>query len=97
MIDPAENQKNLVKYMTNPKAFTLRKWFYDLLQMNYSTHDAIIERVSTSLATDKDLEDFGKLIGQVFETGYRKALSDYAKQMEDLGLKVQFYTPETTN
>lgn len=81
--------------MANPKAFTLKKWFYELLKLNYSAHDPIIERVSSSLVTDRDLEDFGKLIGQVYETGYRKAVDDYRKQFEDMGLKIQIVTPES--
>jgi hypothetical protein len=88
-------QNNMMKYMANPKAFTLKKWFYDLLKLNYSNHDQIIERVSTSLVTEKDVEDFGKLIGQVYEIGYRKAVDDYRKQLEDMGLKIQIVVPET--
>jgi hypothetical protein len=65
-----EGPNNLIRYMSNPRAFTLRKWFYELLKINYASHDTIIERVSSSLVTERDLEDFGKLIGQVYETGY---------------------------
>jgi hypothetical protein len=85
--------------MSNPRAFTLRKWFYELLKINYASHDTIIERVSSSLVTERDIEDFGKLIGQVYETGYRKAVDDYRKQIEDMGLKVSVVAPtppETT-
>lgn len=75
--------------MSNPKAFTLKKWFYDLLGISYSSHDQIIERVATSLATDKDVEDFGKLVGQVYQCGYKKAVEDYQSQLEELGLKIK--------
>ena len=81
--------------MSNPKAFTLKKWFYDLLKLNYMAHDAIIERVATSLTTEKDLEDFGKLVGQVYEIGYRKAVEDYREQFEKLGLKVTIVAPQS--
>ncbi len=79
--------------MSNPKAFTLKKWFYDLLKINYASHDTIIERISTSLTTDKDLEDFGKLIGQVYDSAYRKAVDDYREQVEKLGLKITIVNP----
>jgi hypothetical protein len=92
-----KEEGNLIKYMSNPRAFTLRKWFYDLLKLNYIEHDAIIERVGTSLATQKDLEDFGKLIGQVYDIGYRKAVEDYRKEIEKLGLKVQVVAPDSAN
>lgn len=92
-----KEEGNLIKYMSNPRAFTLRKWFYDLLKVNYVDHDPIIERVGTSLTTQKDLEDFGKLIGQVYDTGYRKAVEDYKKEIEKLGLKVQVVVPDSVN
>jgi hypothetical protein len=88
-------QTNFIRYMSNPKAFTLKKWFYDLLKLNYMAHDAIIERVATSLTTEKDLEDFGKLVGQVYEIGYRKAVEDYREQFEKLGLKVTIVAPQS--
>jgi hypothetical protein len=91
------NASNFVKYASNPKAFTLKKWFYDLLKMNYSSHDAIIERVATSLTTDKDLEDFGKLVGQIFEMGFRKAIDEYAKEAEKMGLKVTIVAPQVAS
>lgn len=80
--------------MANPKAFTIKKWFYELLKLNYASHDQIIERVSSTLVTEKDLEDFSKLVGQIYEAGYRKAVDDYRKQFEDMGLKVQIVAPE---
>lgn len=91
----AENpsSSNFIKYVSNPKAFTLKKWFYELLKLNYASHDTIIERVSTSLTTDKDLEDFGKLIGQIYEMGFRKAIEEYAKEAEKIGLKVSIVPP----
>lgn len=85
---------NFIRYMSNPRSFTLKKWFYDLLKLDYVAHDIIIERVSTALTTEKDLEDFGKLIGQVYETGYRKAVDDYRSQIENMGLKVNMVVPD---
>lgn len=89
-----QKENNFIRYMSNPRAFTLRKWFYELLKIDYMAHDTIIERVSTSLVTEKDIEDFGKLIGQIYEKGYRKAVDDYRKQIEDMGLKVSIVAPE---
>lgn len=97
MEEKQNGQSNLMRYMSNPRAFTLKKWFYELLHINYATHDSIIERVSTSLVTEKDLDEFGKLIGQVYETGYRKAVDDCRKQFEDMGLKVQVVPPQSNS
>ena len=83
-----------MKYMVNPHGFTLRKWFYDLLGIDYNQHDPIVERVAASLTTAKDLEDFGKLIGQVYYAGFMKAFEEYRKQAEQFGLNVTLSPPE---
>lgn len=95
MEEKKEGGSSLVRYMSNPRAFTLRKWFYDLLKVAYIHHDPIIERVSTALTTEKDLEDFGKLIGQVYEIGYKKAVDDYRAQIEAMGLKIHIVAPDS--
>jgi energy-converting hydrogenase A subunit M len=84
----AKNQNNLLRYAMNPKAFTLRKWLSELLKEQYTPHDDVIERIATSLATDKDLEDFGKFIMKIYECAYLRAVKDYKEQAEKLGLKV---------
>lgn len=81
-------KSNFVRYMSNPKAFTLKKWFVELLQEEYPPHDNIIERVSTSLITEQDLKEFGKLVTTVYERAYKKAVSDYREQAEALGVKI---------
>lgn len=93
-MDEKQNGSNFVKYMSNPRAFTLKKWFYDMLKLDYAAHDTIIERISSSLTTQKDVEDFGKLIGQVYETAYKKAVEDYKAEAEKLGLKVSVVAPK---
>ena len=87
---------NFSQYLANPRSFTMRKWLYDLLGLDYASHDAIVERVAASLTTQRDLEDFGKLIGQVFEKGYRKAVEDYGKEAAKLGLKVMVVPPQSS-
>ena len=97
MQEEKENSNNLMRYMSNPRAFTIRKWFYELLKVKYASHDEIIERVSSVLITEKDVENFGKLIGQVYEIGYVKAVDDYRKQIEEMGLKVSIVTPSPSS
>lgn len=81
-------QSDYLKYMSNPKSFTVKKWILDLLKEDFPKHEEIVERISTSLLTDKDVEDFGKLISKVYETAYRKCVDDYKKEFEKLGVKI---------
>lgn len=74
--------------MSNPRVYTLKKWFIELLGNDYVPHDDAIERMASSLATDKDMKEFGRLITSVYEKGYRKAVEDYRGQIEKLGIKI---------
>lgn len=89
-----ESKSNIVKYMANPRCYTLKKWFSELLKAEYIQHDEVIERVSTSLLTDKDVEKFGKLIMNVYETAYKKAVEDYRGEFEKMGVKVTIGTQQ---
>jgi hypothetical protein len=79
---------NMTEYMQNPKGFAIRKWLADLLKNDYDAHDQVVERISASLVTQKDLEEFGKLIGCVYSAGFMKAFTDYKSQLEKLGLNI---------
>mgnify|MGYP004076159439 CR=1 FL=1 len=83
-----------MKYMANPRAFTLKKWFAGILQNKMPAHDQIIERVSTSLVTDGDLKAFGELMGALYEVGYMKAVNDYKKELQRLGIKTKISSEE---
>lgn len=66
----------------------------EILKEEYPPHDMIVERISTALTTDKDVEDFGKLVMQVYHKAYNRAVSDYREQAEKMGLKVVVSTTE---
>ena len=83
-----EAKDRFVNYMTNPRAFTLKRWLFELLKDKYPPHDKTAERIATSLQTDSDIEDFGKMAAEIFECGYRKAVTDYKVEAEKLGIKV---------
>lgn len=79
---------NNLSYLSNPKLHTLNKWFTDLLGNRYDGNEEIVERIAASLVTNKDLENFTKLLTAVYQLGYQKALQDNQKQLEALGYKV---------
>ena len=80
---------NMLRYASNPRGFALKRWFAQILADKYSPHDNIVERVGMALVTENDLKDFGKLLGQVYEAGYMKAINDYKHQVEKMGIKVK--------
>lgn len=87
---------NIRNYAANPRSFTLKKWFHELLKEKYIPHDHIVDRVAPSLVTEKDMEDFGKLIVEVYEKGYLKAVEDYREQFEKMGVKINIVAERPT-
>ena len=91
-METEQRRSNFINYMSNPRSFTLKKWFAELLKEDYSPHDQIIERMSTSITTEKDLKDLGKLIMKLYEKAYLKAVDDYKEQAENMGIKISVIT-----
>ena len=81
-------QSNFIKYMSNPRSFTLKRWFVELLKEDYLSHDTIVERVASALTTEQDVKDFGNLVTAIYDKAYRKAVEDYRSQAEQMGLKI---------
>lgn len=79
---------NLSEKILNPRKYAIRKWLSDIMGNRYVPHDPIVERVSASLTTNKDGEDFGKFVMAVYEAGYAKCLNDYKEKLEAMGIKV---------
>lgn len=74
--------------MSNPQLGVLKKYMFEMLKERYPKHQLIIERVASSLVTPSDLEDFGKMIVDIYELGFLKAVNDYKSQVEKAGMKI---------
>lgn len=83
-----KKRESFMKYVSNPRAFTLKKWLIEMLKEDYVSHDDIVDRVSTVLVTDTDLKELGALLSQIYDKAYRNAINDYKAEAEKLGIKV---------
>jgi hypothetical protein len=72
----------------NLKGQALKKWMSELLKERYKNHELIIERVSHSITTDKDIQDFARVVVDLYEMGYLKCLNDYKGKLQELGIGV---------
>lgn len=79
---------NWFDFVRNPNEIYIKKYMFDILQGRYSQHEKIIEQLSKSITNKEELEQFGKLIADVYECGFLKAFNDYKKQIEKLGFKI---------
>lgn len=78
-----------MKYASNPKGFTLKRWLIELLEARYTPFDDLVERLGAALVTDRDLQGFGQLIMTVYECGYLRAMNQCKKQLDEMGVKVK--------
>ena len=93
-----KNQKNnFLNYASNPKAFTVKRWLYQILENKYHKYESIAERISTSLVTERYLEEFGKLIIDLYEKGFLNATGQYKEQLEGLGIKTKIISEDKVN
>lgn len=66
----------------------LLKYAEQLLGERYPKYSSTILRASTMLVTNEDATAFAKMMVELYELGYLKAVNDYKGQMEAHGLKV---------
>lgn len=74
--------------ITNTRLFVIRKWLFELVKEKFANHEEIAERISQAVATDRDLQAFGKLIGDIYEAGFMKAINDYREEFRRMGLDI---------
>lgn len=80
-------------YFSNPKGHILKKAMFEVLQERYSQNEQIIERLGVSLMTESDLKSFMKLVTDIYESAYIKAVNDQKEQLQKLGLIANVVSP----
>lgn len=55
---------------------------FEVLQERYADNQNIIHRISHYLVTESDIREFTKLVADLYESAYGRALRDYHTQLE---------------
>jgi hypothetical protein len=79
---------NWFDFLRNPNEIYIKKYMFDILQSRYVKHEKFLEALSKFITTKEELENFGKLVADIYESGFLKAFNDYKNQIEKLGLKI---------
>ena len=66
---------------------------FEILKERYAPHDTILERVSNSLTTEQDFNQFYKLVTDIYEAAYFKAVVDHQEQLKKVGLTARVVKP----
>jgi hypothetical protein len=84
---------NLIEMMGNPRSQQIKKVMYEILKERYGNNEQIIERISTCLTTDYDMQSFFKIVTDIYEKAYMKAVNDHKDQLKKLGLSARIVDP----
>lgn len=82
-------------YLSNAKGHYVKKSMFEVLQERYMQNEQIIDRLSVSLMTENDVKQFLKLVTDVYETAYMKAVNDHKEQLQKLGLVAKVVPQKT--
>lgn len=84
-----------VNFFSNPRGQFLKKTIFEVLKERYHRNENIVERLSVVLQTESDLNEFIKLVADIYETGYTKSINDHKEQLEKLGISVKIVADTT--
>lgn len=84
-----DSSSGWMNFLSNPKSHYIKKSMFEILQDRYAKHEAMLERIAHSLATEKELRDFLAMAIDIYEIGFMKAVEDQKEQLEKLGLGVK--------
>jgi hypothetical protein len=74
-------------FMQKAKANSLKRHLAVMIGARYQEHEEIVERISTMLVTDADLQKFANLLGNIYSTAYDKCVNDHRKELHRLGIR----------
>jgi hypothetical protein len=77
--------------MINKYQYGLRKYMQEFLLDKYSGNQDVIERIGHNLITEKDFKDFMKLVVDVYEIAYIKAINECK---DKFGIKAEITLPK---
>lgn len=86
-----------VDYFSNVRGHYIKKVLFDVLKERYANNEQIIERLGVTLMTERDIQDFMKLIGDVYELAYMKAVDDHREQLQKAGFVAKIVKPNQKN
>lgn len=78
----------------NPQSNAIKKHIFELIKERYSRNEKFIERMATGITTKEDYESLGRLITDLYEAGFIRAVEQYKEQFAKLGMKVSIVPEE---
>lgn len=74
--------------LTNPYKSSIVKYAQELLGTKFPKYQAVLIRAAANMVTNEDATNFSRMMVDLYEAGFMKAVNDYKKQVEAHGLRV---------
>lgn len=78
----------MIPFMQNPQSTAIRKYLFEVLKERYGRNGKYVERLAASALTKEDYEALGRLVADIYEAGFMRAMDQYKEQMSKLGMRV---------
>lgn len=65
--------------LQNPRGMAVKRFMFQVLGDKFPPHDDLITRIATCLITDNDMIAFNKLVNDIYDIGFTKAIAEYKK------------------
>jgi len=79
----------------SPYTKPIKKYLSQAISDQYTVDiDEIVERISVTLVTKKDAENFLKLLSELYNAGHANAMDAAQKSLEAHGLKMKLVPPQ---
>lgn len=80
--------------ISNPYKTAILQYAQQLMKERYANYHDTILRASSTFVTQQEALKFAKMLVEIFEAGYLKAVEDYKKQVEAHGLQIKIKAEE---
>lgn len=82
-------------YFSNVRGQYVKKAMFDVLKSRYAQNEKLIDRLSVTLMTEDDVNGFLKMVADIYETAYLKAVEDHREQLQKAGLVAKVVSPKS--
>ena len=75
--------------LANPYRKAIQQYLFQILGPRYNKYHDLMQRMTVNIVTTTDATNFGKLLVELYEVAYLKAVEDYRGAVEAHGLKIE--------
>lgn len=88
------NTEDLINNYYRQQNGILKQYMAQLLDNRGAKYEPLIDRLGTMIVTQRDVEDFVKMMFDIYELGFLRAVREHEHLLQQLGYNVNVVHPE---